>query len=169
LKTEGKGRLELDIEGIPFALTAIADRIDRFNADDSLAVIDYKTGAKPNEFDIRHGYAPQLWLEALIAARGGFPDVSASEIAYLGFWIISGGASGKMQNPIDCSDAAASLVETSDGLRRVLGCFFKAETPYIARPNPDVVPRYSDYLHLERVQEWIFDEDTAPHDKEPAT
>ena len=169
LKTEGKGRLELDIEGIPFALTAIADRIDRFNADDSLAVIDYKTGAKPNEFDIRHGYAPQLWLEALIAARGGFPDVSAAEIAYLGFWIISGGASGKMQNPIDCSDAAASLVETSDGLRRVLGCFFKAETPYIARPNPDVVPRYSDYLHLERVQEWIFDEDTAPHDKEPAT
>lgn len=160
LQTESEGVYRLDIDGTPFDLTARADRIDYHTARQGLAIIDYKTGSTPTEFDIKQGLAPQMWLEALIAARGGFKDIEGGPVAYLAFWIVSGGASANIQKLVKFEDAGDMIDETHEGLSRVLRCFFKSTTPYLAQPNPDAVPRYSDYGHLERLQEWIFDEDS---------
>ncbi|MEI9982583.1 MAG: PD-(D/E)XK nuclease family protein [Aliidongia sp.] len=56
---------------------AKADRIDLFE-DAGLAVIDYKTGRLPSKDEVGLGFAPQLPLEAAMAAEGGFDDVPAT-------------------------------------------------------------------------------------------
>ena len=48
-----------------------------------------------------------------------------------------------------------------DGLLGLIRAFDNPETGYAARPNPDMAPVYSDYLHLARVKEWAGDEDES--------
>jgi ATP-dependent helicase/nuclease subunit B len=36
----------------------------------------------------------------------------------------------------------------------LLDAFACADTPYLSRPFPKFVPRFSDYDHLARVKEW---------------
>ena len=65
----------------PFTLTARADRIDV--GDGGLVITDYKTGAracKTWRARATQGEAPQLPLEAAIAAAGGFADVPAGRV-----------------------------------------------------------------------------------------
>ena len=40
------------------------------------------------------------------------------------------------------------------GLQTLLDAFACEETPYLSRPFPKFVPRFSDYDHLARVKEW---------------
>ncbi len=157
MATEADGAFDMQIDKINFTLTAIADRIDRINGTYS-AIIDYKTGSIPNDGDIKAGFSPQLWLEAVMMKNGAFKDLPPMPIDYIGFWLISGGQNTAIQKPVKCDDHAAAIIETEDGLRRVLLAFFDDNTPYIARPNSNAVPRYSDYEHLERTAEWIYDE-----------
>ena len=56
-----------------------------------LAIIDYKTGAPPSEKEIEAGFAPQLPLEAAIAAAGGFDGVAGGRGVELAYWRLSGG------------------------------------------------------------------------------
>ncbi len=75
IAVEVKGQLVVPAAAGPFVLTAKADRLDRLAAG-GLEIIDYKTGAPPSGKKLETGYFPQLPLEALIAAAGGF-DVLA--------------------------------------------------------------------------------------------
>lgn len=154
--TEIKASLDMNIDKITFTLTAIADRIDRLKTG-SGAIIDYKTGSIPHEKDIEAGYSPQLWLEALLLKNGSFENIPPMPVDYIGFWVVSGGHGNDIQKPVKCSDHAAKIIETEDGLRRVLAKFYQEDTPYIAQPNSNAVPRYSDYTHMERSAEWMYD------------
>jgi ATP-dependent helicase/nuclease subunit B len=153
--TELKGRLEIEAEGFAFTLTAKADRIDRLR-DGSTAIIDYKTGALPSAKMVKQGYAPQLPLEAAIAAWGGFPDLGTTIATRLDYWRLSGGeppgfierAGGKD------ADAAALAGEALAGLRRLIADFANPATPYLSQPHPAYAPHYSDYGHLARIAEW---------------
>ena len=40
------------------------------------------------------------------------------------------------------------------GLIALLDYYDDPETVYLARPDTEIAPRYSDFDHLERVQEW---------------
>lgn len=155
--TETEGRLDMNIDKIQFTLTAIADRIDHTKAGHA-AIIDYKTGSVPNDHDIEAGFSPQLWLESLMVKNGAFENIPPMPVDYIGFWVVSGGHGSDIQKPVKCNDHATKIIETEDGLRRVLAEFYKDTTPYIARPNSNAVPRYSDYTHLERTAEWLYDE-----------
>jgi ATP-dependent helicase/nuclease subunit B len=150
LAVEGWGELTLDGPGGSFKLVAKADRIDHLN-DGRLAVIDYKTGGVPTKGDLERGLAPQLPLEAMMAARGGFTDVPAGEVAEIAFWRLSG---GRPVAEIKAYDASQFAADAYDGLLRLIAAFDDPATPYLARPRAEHAPRFSDYEHLARVKEW---------------
>jgi ATP-dependent helicase/nuclease subunit B len=146
------GQLEITSPGGPFILTATADRIDQ-RKDGRLTIIDYKTGAVPSVKEVAAGYAPQLPLEAMIASAGGFADIAAAEIAELWFWRLKGGSEGGEERP--AGGEIDRLIEQAwHGLAELIRRFDDPSTPYPARPHPDHAPKYSDYGHLARLQEW---------------
>ena len=51
---------------------------------------------------------------------------------------------------------AALAYRAKDGLARLIAAFDRPETPYRSWPNPSRGPRYSDYVHLARVKEWLL-------------
>jgi len=149
---ERRGEMILTGPAGPFTLIAKADRIDRLR-DGSLVIIDYKTGTPPRDVEVIAGFAPQLPLEAVMAARNAFPDVPTGTVSALGFWHLHGRKDGGKDCPIkaDVGELAAAAAE---GLAQLIAAFDDARTAYEARPNPEMAPTYSDYLHLARVKEW---------------
>ncbi len=150
--TEVRGSLEIDGPGGPFRLIAKADRVDRLR-DGTLAIVDYKTGAAPGKNDVTLGFAPQLPLEAAIARQGGFENVAAAPVSCLEFWRLTGGDPAGER--IAAGDDLESLArEALEGLEQLVARFDDPQTPYLSRPNAGKAPRFSDYEHLARVQEW---------------
>jgi ATP-dependent helicase/nuclease subunit B len=156
MATEMRGSLDLQRPGGRFQLVGRADRIER-RPDGRLAILDYKTGLPPSQSDVEAGLAPQLLLEAAMAAKGGFgPDI-AGEAAELIYWHLTGGyvageARALFKGKADAiatatQDAAEKLGELIDGFDRPDRC-------YLAHPHPDWAPRFSDYAQLARVAEW---------------
>ncbi len=151
-RSEVVGKLEFQAPAGLFTLTAKADRIDRLTAG-GLAIIDYKTGAIPRRGDIEGGLAPQLPLEAAIARAGGFEGIAAAEVMALAYWRLSGG-DPPGETVAAGADIAALADAAQDGLDRLIARFDDAATPYLSRPDPHRAPRFPDYAHLARVQEW---------------
>jgi ATP-dependent helicase/nuclease subunit B len=150
--TERRGFIDLAGPAGSFRVVATADRIDRLAAG-GLEIIDYKTGQPPKAEDIALGFAPQLPLEAAIAAAGGFAEIDAAPTALLAHWRLSGGDPAGHICPVD-ADPAALATAARAGLQRLVAAFDDPATPYAARPRPDYGPRYSDYDHLARLLEW---------------
>ncbi len=145
---ELKGEIALD----SFTLSARADRIERLS-EGGIAILDYKTGAPPKEKDIEGGLALQLPLEAAMAARGAFADIGEARAEALLFWRLTGGKEvGKEQavkgTPSELADQAI------EGLRALIDAFADPATSYNAVPSAGRQPRFNDYAHLERLQEW---------------
>jgi len=135
----------------PFELTARADRIDR-RTDGGLAILDFKTGTLPGRAEIEQGFAPQLPLEAVIAEAGGFDGVPAAKVEELAFWRLgAGGEAGKI---VPVADVRARINDALQGLARLIAWFDDERNPYLSRPRLEQSPRYSDYTHLARVEEW---------------
>jgi ATP-dependent helicase/nuclease subunit B len=140
--------------GTPFELRARADRIDVLGSGGA-RLIDYKSGAPPSAKDVKVGFSPQLTLEAEILRRGGFeglPPLRTEEAIYLKLGGAAGGeekhAGGKGENVLALAEQHFA------GLRTLLDAFACEDTPYLSRPFPKFVPRFSDYDHLARVREW---------------
>ena len=51
-------------------------------------------------------------------------------------------------------DPAVLGEEARAGLEALIAQFDNPNTPYRSRPRPAMAPRYTDYAHLARVQEW---------------
>lgn len=151
---EVRGELSIDGPGGSFKLVAIADRIEH-KSDCTLAIIDYKTGAVPTSKEVEAGYAPQLPLEAVIAASGGFKGVAAKPVSDLLYWRLTGRGDGGETSPAGKSKDVESLRnEALDGMQRMVATFDDPATPYTAMPHPDRAPTYGDAQHLARVKEW---------------
>lgn len=152
--TEQAGRMTLPGPAGDFTLRVRADRIDRV-AGNRLAVIDYKSGnaGKYSDRKIADGHLPQLPLTALILRHGGFPTIAATESAYLGYWVMTGGSPPGATKSLS-DDVPATVDRARDSLTGLITAFDRDETPYIALPRPDHLPQFNDYDHLARVQEW---------------
>ncbi|HXM85650.1 MAG TPA: double-strand break repair protein AddB, partial [Stellaceae bacterium] len=155
--SEIEGTLVLPAKAGPFTLSGKADRIDRLT-DGSLAILDYKTGVLPPTSEIKSGYAPQLSLEAAIAQAGGFPGVGASVVSELLYWRLSGGEPAGEEKPAagNAADVTALAAKALRGLESLIARFDDPGTPYLSQPQPERAPRYSDYVHLARVKEWLL-------------
>ena len=149
---EVAGRIAITTGRGTFTVKAVADRIDRAG-DGSLAIIDYKTGAIPQKRDLLDGTAPQLPLEAAIAAQGGFDEIAAAQITELAFWRLSGARKAGDIVVYDI-DIDALKDQALAGLERLVAAFDDVRSPYRARPRPEVALRYNDYEHLARILEW---------------
>ena len=154
---EVEGELFVQAPAGTFRLHARADRVDRMK-DGTLALIDYKTGTPPSKTEIAAGYAPQLSLEAAIAAKGGFKEIPAGTISQIMFWQLKGGSDGG--KIIHAGDDPAQLAKDAvEGLTALVAAFDNPDTPYEARPYPAMAPKYSDYGHLARIAEWSSGDD----------
>jgi len=161
--TEERGALTIDAPHGPFTLTAKADRID-LRPDGALDVIDYKTGAAPGTNEVRAGFAPQLPLEAAMAARGGFPACPSHEPGDMVYLRLSGGKTpGEEKHLVKApgTEEAVDLAEDALGnLKRLIGWFDDAAFAYRSQPRAKFVNRYGDFDHLARRKEWA----SAPGD-----
>ena len=92
----------------------------------------------------------------MIAEAGGFADIAPTAIVDLAYWKLSGGdPSGEVvavaNSPAEIRRIIAAALQ---GLSDLIARFDDAATPYRAVPWPEKAPRYSDYVHLARVNEW---------------
>ncbi|MDH3228836.1 MAG: double-strand break repair protein AddB [Alphaproteobacteria bacterium] len=151
-RSEIAGHIEIAGPAGPFVLTAKADRVDRL-AGGGFTIIDYKTGSPPGRKLIELGFAPQLALEALILAEGGFDGLPAGSAETLAYWRLSGGEPPGEITPVKAEPR--ELVEAARaGLQNLIRAFDDPRTPYHATPRPDYPAPYNDYEHLARTLEW---------------
>jgi ATP-dependent helicase/nuclease subunit B len=158
IATECRGATIADMPGGPFTLTAKADRIER-RRDGALTIIDYKTGQPPSWDDVAAGLSPQLPLEAVIAAAGGFADVPSGAVGELAYWRLSGGDPPGEIKRLEDADIAATIAAARDGIRALIARFDDPATGYPSAPRPDKAPKFSDYAHLARIKEWSGGDD----------
>lgn len=170
--TEASGEMTLrGVSGV-FAIRATADRIDKL-ADGTLDIIDYKTGSSPSTEQVAAGYAPQLPLEALIAAgETGFAGKGGSvrgRTSQLSYWRLRGTREGgKIDDVLRQRELQEAMAEqaqpgetalatllrlTEHWLVERINRYDNPRTPYLSRPRPSFAG-YGDYDHLARVQEW---------------
>jgi ATP-dependent helicase/nuclease subunit B len=81
---EIKGTLKLNIKGKEIEILAIADRIE-VEKDGDVYIMDYKTVVIPTKKDVLSGLSPQLVVESIILAEGGFniPSIHVKKIIYV--------------------------------------------------------------------------------------
>jgi ATP-dependent helicase/nuclease subunit B len=129
------------------------DRIDRL-ANDSLAIIDYKTGQPPTQKAVTEGFALQLGLLGLIGRAGGFEGVSGDPEAFE-YWSLARyrGKFGRLM----CRDKDMHTGEFLDHAYRnfaeAAGRWLTGTEPFTAKLNPAYAP-YGDYDQLMRLEEW---------------
>ena len=109
------------------------------------------------------GTAPQLPLEAAIAAAGGFEGIAAGTVVALRYIAATGGDPPGAEQPVKNEDITALAARTLSGLARLIARFDDPATPYAAlrRPQFQDSYRYDDYAHLARVAEWSLIADEA--------
>jgi ATP-dependent helicase/nuclease subunit B len=134
-----------------FEVRVRADRIDVLKAGGA-AIIDYKTGNPPSPKQVTQLLSPQLLLEGLILAEGGFSEIgklAAAELLYIQF---GGGAEpGKI---VDIPGVADLIGKASENLGARIAAFDSEDTPYLPRLIPFRTDVAGDYDHLARVREW---------------
>jgi ATP-dependent helicase/nuclease subunit B len=160
--TEVEGTLILDVPGGPVRIRARADRIEVARTG-NLSIVDYKTGALPSTGHVELGLSPQLPIEALIAAAGGFGEVPTAENAEMLYWRLRGGEpAGEARKAAGACDLTSLLAAAREGVERLVRHFDDPETAYIAVPRPEIAPDFDDYAHLARIAEWRGLADATP-------
>jgi ATP-dependent helicase/nuclease subunit B len=165
IATEQSGVFDIKRPGRRFRLVARADRIER-RQDGTLAILDYKTGFVPSQKSVAEGKAPQLPLEAAIAAAGGFGAELQAATAELTYWQLTGGFEPGKATVLfsgKTDDLQAAIERAIRGLELLIDQYDEVDRCYLAQPNPAWTPRFSDYAQLARVAEWALaaDEDNA--------
>ena len=157
--TETKG--EWAIPDRDFTLSGIADRIERL-PDDSLAILDYKTGTVPTQKSVALGFDSQLPLEAAMAECGAFGPDYARPTTQLAYWRLTGGQPAGKITPLFKNDPDAIGTEVAKAVGELETLILRYDDPaqpYLSEPHPDSKPRFSDYAQLARVAEWSAPED----------
>ena len=155
-QAEIRGEIHIPVGDQTFRLRGIADRIER-TSDGRYTILDYKTGQKRSEKQVRTGLAPQLTLEAAILRKGGFPGVpEGGSVAELAYVLLKGGEPPGEHCPIDFREGTPDS-QADTALRRLTGlalAFTDEQTPYRSLVHPMWSTHYGDYDHLARVKEW---------------
>ena len=155
VRSEVEGRWAVPANS-PFELRGRADRIER-RPDGTLAILDYKTGAVPSGKDVVDGRAPQLPLEAAMAAAGVFGAELAGQVTELTYWHLSGGFVPGRETTLKAQEpdgVAATAQAAQEALVALIHAFDDPARPYLSRPHAGAGPRFSDYAQLARVSEW---------------
>ena len=148
LATEQKGVWKVG----RFTLTGRADRLE-IRADGSLAILDYKTGVAPSEKAVTNGTAPQLPLEAGMAAAGGFGEAFARKLSEVTYWKLSGGRKPGEVRTLQGAAVESMAEDATELLAELLDDFDWPDRPYPHHPHPARKPRFPEYAQLARALE----------------
>jgi ATP-dependent helicase/nuclease subunit B len=159
---ERKGRWEMP-ERDGFVLTGIADRLD-VRHDGLLEIIDFKTGGVPQPKDMKDYDAPQLLLEAAMAARDAFPELGRRRSHALTYIKIGLGPAAfqimpfKLRGGLELMDAVDEVARRTQAHIDTL--LIRDHLPMAARIRPrgetGRKPWPGDYDHLARTDEWTL-------------
>jgi ATP-dependent helicase/nuclease subunit B len=155
IATEVAGALDIGLaDGSLFTLRARADRIERHD-DGRVVLVDFKTGTPPGPREIKVGFAPQLTLEAAMAARDAF-GLGWIPTDVEGLYVKLGGKDGGKLATVawEGETFAVAAERHLAELVAMLDQFRDQATPYPPRPYPKFAKKYNDYDHLARVGEW---------------
>jgi ATP-dependent helicase/nuclease subunit B len=151
---EVSGRHVLDAPAGPFELAARADRIDV--EAHGLVVSDYKTGRLPSQAEVEQGAAPQLTLEAAMAAAGAFAGLPAAPVTALRYIRATGGEPAGEERLIAPKEGVVADI-AADAMARLaelVAAYDDPATPYTALRRRQFDYAYDDYAHLARIGEW---------------
>jgi ATP-dependent helicase/nuclease subunit B len=154
---EAQGSLDI---GNDFRLTARADRID-IAEDGSAAIYDYKTGRLPLIGYVDGLSAPQLPLEALIAAEGGFHGLDKCAVSKLRYIHVSGRGEGGEERDAGNTDPETLAREARAKLIGLVARYADPGMPYEVKRRAGPFRqayRYDQYEHLARIKEWLTQE-----------
>lgn len=156
--SEVDGALVFGAPAGPFKLTARADRIDV--GQHALTITDYKTGSSLNALaaQAKRGEAPQLALEAAIAAAEGFAHIPELPVGRLQYISASGGEPPGAVFELKLDDIAAHAAKAQADLETLVAQFDDIKTPYRAVRRARFRYDYDAYAQLARVAEWSADD-----------
>jgi ATP-dependent helicase/nuclease subunit B len=154
LLVEQKGAMQVEAEGFRLLLTARADRLELRAG--QIDILDFKTGQAPTRRQMETGFSPQLTLTAAIIEAGGFEGAGRTPPGELVYVRVTGGR--KPGEELVRAGSGESLQfgrSALEGLKRRIGRFASADTPYISWAAPQFMRALGgDYDHLARVWEW---------------
>ncbi len=145
----------IDVAGV--TLNGVADRIDR--ADNTLAIVDYKTGAPPSAKAVEAGFSMQLGLLGLIADRGGFPGIKGTptEFEYWSLRKNKNDGFGDRISPVKSTGTTLTkenfVATAAEKFAEAAGQWLTGNEPFTAKLHPEHAP-YAEYDHLMRLGEW---------------
>ena len=159
---EAEGETTFDLPGGAFSVKAFADRIDVYS-DGTLRILDYKTGQPPSIKRIKNFRSPQLMLEALISARGGFERggfeaIEAQAPIAVSILPMSGRPEERVSVPTledkeDKAEFSEALQAIEAWLIEWVNYYDRPEVGYLANP-PQNTSYKEDFTHLIRHAEW---------------
>tara|TARA_R110001592_G_scaffold29350_9_gene106589 strand:- start:4643 stop:7651 length:3009 start_codon:yes stop_codon:yes gene_type:complete len=176
IESEIKGNIDIEINGSIFNLYGVADRVDRYG--NGYALIDYKSGGTFSPKGLTDGKYPQLPLEAMILAGGGFDGrgfkhqnkdqytktkIAAVDARYLGYWKMTGGQKSGDTIYVE-GDFDETVATVRGGLENLVVTFQNPETPFYCIPDSNNAPRFNDYERVSRLKEWGVSEDADEGD-----
>ncbi|AMJ62396.1 double-strand break repair protein AddB [Bosea sp. PAMC 26642] len=144
-------------DGAIFRLSGRADRIEVTRLP-SLRIIDFKTGAPPSKAQVEKGFAPQLTLEAELAARAGFRDLigptPVADVLYLKLHHDPKGWARDKPLAFEGETLADVAARHLDRLLEHLDALRSGRDAFVSRRAPDYIKYASPYDQLARVKEW---------------
>lgn len=154
------GRLERATPAGPVTITGRADRIDE-QADGTIVLLDYKTGTAPSPQQVATHLEPQLTIEALMLAAGGFGAIGNHPIGDLAYVELKGSKDPvRLRSVLDnkeAKDAATLVGEVDERLRALLERYAFAAHGYLSRARVQLEKSFDgDYDHLARSREWAL-------------
>jgi len=147
-----------------FKLVGRADRVD-LCADGTLEILDFKTGALPRTASMTNFEAPQLLLEAAMAAQGGLKAMAPAKASGLAYIKIGLGPEAFTVSPFKLAEGhtlQSAADEAGRRLQRHVAAFLLTQRPMAAAILPDPNRNFAGpYTHLARTQEWTLHEGEA--------
>lgn len=138
---EIKGIVRLPLKNGDFTLRGTADRIDI--VEDTVYILDYKTGSPPSKKMVEIGVFPQLLIEAIILQDSGFNGVTSLDSLRLEYW-------GLNKEEVVVVDS--ELVNRyKPHLLNLLNIFLSKSVIMTSSFSGDI-QLFNDYAHLERIE-----------------
>ena len=157
-KLEVKGQLDFEIAGEPFTLSAMADRIER-QPDGSLIIVDFKTGSPPTDKEIAVGLSQQMPLQALIATKGGYEHIPATDVSALEYVAFKAKPEARLIGQGRALQASPDELarEAEEGLVRLIAAYRENDAAFLSAPRVQFVKYDNGYNRLARRAEWAGD------------
>ena len=152
------GEWKLPATDLIFTLRGKADRID-ITKDNSIEILDYKTGAVPDVKDMKQFLAPQMLLEAAMAREGVFANIEPKSISALKYIKLAFGPDAfkitdfAIEKESDLEKAIDEIIRRLS--MQVQHYLLSDDKPMSARIFPSATQKFiGNYDHLARTGEW---------------